>query len=171
VLAERKLGLGSIVLVADSYYLSNEALQNDRQPALLAWTIGPHARITFDEAHLGVQTHPGVAALARRYGLGGAFFTLLLLAALYVWRQTALFVPPPEASSELALTYHPAAGLEALLRRSVPANELVAACTREWTPTAREGDRARLDSALAKSPKNSPAAALYNSAVRALRRR
>jgi hypothetical protein len=170
VLAERKLGLGSIVLAADSYFLSNEALQNERQPALLAWTIGPHARITFDEAHLGVQAQPGVAALAKRYGLGGAFFTLLLLAALYIWRQTALFVPPPEVSSEVALTYHPAAGLEALLRRSVPANELITACTREWTPTAGAGDRTRVDSALAKSPKNSPAAALYNSAVRALRR-
>jgi len=171
VLVERRLGRGSLVLAADSYFLSNEALQHDRAPALLAWTIGPHARVVFDEAHLGVQAQPGVAALARRYGLSGAFFTLLLLAALYVWRQMALFVPPVESGGEMALTYHPAAGLEALLRRAVPANELAAACTAEWKPTARESDRARVAAALAATPKNSSAASRYNAAVRALRRR
>jgi hypothetical protein len=95
-----------------------------------------------------------------------------VLAALYVWRQMALFVPPTESDAdEMALTYSPAAGLEALLRRSVPANELAAACRAEWKPTAREDERARVDAALAAAPKNSPAAALYNAAVRALKRR
>ncbi len=171
VLAERKHGLGTIVLVADSYILSNEALQNDRAPALLAWLVGPHARVVFDEAHLGVVAQPGVAALARRYGLSGAFFTLVVLAALFVWRRMALFVPPAESIGEMALTYHPAAGLEALLRRSVAPGELAAACTAEWKPTARESDRARVDAALAAAPKNASAVTLYNAAVQALKRR
>ena len=171
VLAERRLGRGSLVLAADSYFLSNEALQNDRAPALLAWIVGPHARVEFDEAHLGVQAQPGVAALARRYGLSGAFFTLLVLAALHVWREMALFVPPAENdSTELALAYSPAAGLEALLRRSVPPNELAAACAAEWKSTARESDCVRVEAALAAAPKNSSAAALYNAAARALKR-
>jgi hypothetical protein len=170
VLGERRLGLGSIVLAAESYFLSNEALQNDRSPALLAWIVGPHARVVFDEAHLGVEAQPGIAALARRYGLAAAFYTLLLLAALFVWRRMALFVPPVETADELALTYHPAAGLEALLRRAVTPDALVGACTAEWKPTARETDRARVERALAAQPKSSPAAAHYNAAVRALRR-
>lgn len=171
VLVTRKLGAGSIVLAADSYFLSNEALQNDRAPALLAWIVGPHPRVVFDETHLGMQADPGVAALARRYGLSWAFGTLLLLAALHVWRQMALFVPPADVADELALTYHPAAGLEALLRRSVPANELVAACMTEWKTTAPNADRTRLEAVLATAPKHAPAAQCYNLAVRALQRR
>ena len=171
VLVERPLGRGSIVLAADSYFLSNEALQRDRAPSLLAWMIGPHGRVQFDEAHLGVMVDPGVAALARRYGLSGAFFTLLLLAALFVWRRMALFVPPPpEGEEEVALAYHPAAGLEALLRRSVPAAELVTACVNEWKPTARESERARVDTTVAAQPAGTRIVVRYNAAVHALKR-
>lgn len=171
VLVERQLGRGSIVLAGDSYFLSNEALQRKRAPALLAWIVGPHGRVMFDETHLGVTVQPGIAALARRYGLAGAFFTLVLLAGLFVWRRMALFVPPTESSGDVALTYHPAAGLEALLRRSVPANELAAACVAEWKPTARESEHARAEGALSSMPKGASAAARYNAIVRALRRR
>ncbi|MEO5961635.1 MAG: DUF4350 domain-containing protein, partial [Opitutaceae bacterium] len=71
VLVERSRGKGSIVLAADSYFLSNEALQQNRPTALLAWIVGPNAHVVFDEAHLGMVAQPGVAALARRYGLAG----------------------------------------------------------------------------------------------------
>ena len=104
-------GAGHLVLAADVYFLSNEALQEDRSTPLLVWLIGPHTRVLFDESHLGVVADPGIAALARRYGMSGAFFTLLLLAALFVWRRMALFVPPPDDAPEIALLYHPAAGL------------------------------------------------------------
>jgi hypothetical protein len=171
VLVERRYGLGSIVLAGDAYFLSNEALQRDRSSALLAWVIGPHARVLFDETHLGVTVDPTIAALARRYGLAGAFFTLLLLALLFVWRRMALFVPPAAASDEVTLTYHPAAGLEALLRRAVPPGELAATCLAEWQPSARASDRARVDAAQAALAKNSPVTARYNAAVQALRRK
>jgi hypothetical protein len=82
-----------------------------------------------------------------------------------------LFVPPTEGEGDVALTYHPAAGLEALLRRSVGPAELAAACATEWKPTARESDRARVEQAMAAAPKNASAVALYNAAVRALIRR
>jgi hypothetical protein len=170
VLVERQHGRGSIVLVADAYFLSNEALQRAREPALLAWLVGPHRRVVFGEAHLGVVANPGVAALARRYGLAGGCFTLLLLAALFVWRRMAGFIPPAEAAGEVALTYHPAAGLEALLRRSVAPAELVPTCVHEWRTTAREADRARVEAALAAAPKKGSPMQLYNAAVRALRR-
>ncbi len=169
VLIERSRGRGTIVLASDAYFLSNEALQHDRAAPLLAWIIGPNANVVFDEAHLGVVVDPGVAALARRYGLSGAFFTLLLLAALFVWRRMALFVPPAPVTPELALSYHPAAGLEALLRRAVPADKVVTACTTEWAPTARASDRRRVDSALAEA--KGSVVDRYNAAVRALRRR
>ena len=171
VLLERQLERGSIVLAGDSFFLSNEALQRERSTALLAWLVGPHTRVVFDESHLGVVADPGIAALARRYGLAGACGTLLLLAALWVWRRMALFVPPPVESAEVALAYHPAAGLEALLRRAVPADELVAACAAEWKHTAAAGDVARVEAALAAAPKTAPAAARYNAVAQALKRR
>ncbi|MBL9189334.1 MAG: DUF4350 domain-containing protein [Opitutaceae bacterium] len=171
VLVERALGRGTIVVAGDAYFLSNEGLQRNPPTTLLAWIVGSHPRVVFDESHLGVVEDTGIAALARRYGLASAFFTLLLLAALWVWQRMALFVPPPEESHEVALSYHPAAGLEALLRRSVPAGELGAACAAEWKRTGRPGDVARVEAAIAAAPKKSSAAALHNLALRALRRR
>ncbi len=171
VLVERQLGRGSIVLAADSYFVSNEALQANRATSLLTWMIGPHSRVLFDENHLGVELQPGVAALARRYGLAEAFFTLLLLAALFVWQRMALFVPPPEEVREVTLSYQPAAGLEALLRRSVPPTELAAVCVEEWKRTARPGDVAKAAAVTASAPKNTSAAALHNRILQALRRR
>ena len=83
----------------------------------------------------------------------------------------ALIVPPAEEEHEVALAYHPAAGLEALLRRAVPAGELAAACVTEWKRTARPGDVARVETAFAAAPKNASAATLHNAAIKALRRR
>jgi len=111
-------------------------------------------------------THPLLAVLARHYGLGGAFFMLLLLAGLYVWRQVALFVPPAVQAEEVMLQFHPTAGLEALLRRAIRKTGLFALCREEWKGTARPSDLARIDNINAQQP---PISA-YNAAVKALRR-
>jgi hypothetical protein len=171
VMVEMKRGLGSVVIAGDAYFLSNEAMQKDRALDLLTWAIGGNARVVFMESHLGVEEDVGIAKLARRYGLAGAFFMLLLLTALFVWQRMALFVPPAPESAETALTYHPSAGLEALLRRALPAGKLVETCVAEWTRTVRasQSDKARV-SAVAQNPKASPADN-YNAVVRALRRR
>lgn len=171
VVIERTLGKGSIVLAGDSYFLSNEALQRHRSSALLAWVVGPLRHVTFDETHLGVVADPGVASLARKYGLWPAGVSLLLLAALFVWQRSVWFVPPPPDAEEIELSYHPAAGLHALLRRSVPPAEVVAACVAEWRQTARDTDRQRMDQALAAAPKDASPPEFYNRLVRALHRR
>ena len=171
VLLEFRLGLGSIVVAADSYLLSNEALQRDRSAPLLAWLMAAPPRVEFVESHLGITEDPGVAALARRYGLGGAFFSLLLLAGLFVWRRMALFVPAAEDPPDLVLDYNQTAGLEALLRRAVEPPELAATCVAEWRRTARAADIVRANEALAASPKGATPAAVYNAIARSLRRR
>ena len=171
VLMEMPCGRGSIVLAADSYFLSNESLQRDRPVALLSWLVGSQTQVEFDESHLGVIKDTGIAELARHYGLAGAFFTLLLLAALFVWRRMALFVPPPEEAPEVVLAYNQTAGLEALLRRALPPPKLAAACVAEWRRTARATDLARVEAALAACPPNTALAGAYNAIVRALRRR
>lgn len=168
VLVEMPHGRGSIVLAADSFFLSNEALQRERATGLLAWMIGPNTRVVFDETHLGVAEDPGVAALARRYGLAWAFFTAVLLAVLFVWRRMALFVPPAPPPETLAPGHQPTAGIEALLRRAVPAGRLASVCLAEWRKSARPADHDRVASAVSGAARPGDA---YNRAVRALKRK
>lgn len=170
VVVERDIGRGTVVLATDSYFLSNEALLKDRSVPLLEWMLGAHRRVSFCEAHLGVVEDPGIAALGRRYGLGPAFFTLLVAAALFIWQRSVLFVPPPPASAEVALSYSQTAGLEALLRRAIRPGNLIAACTAEWFKTARPGDSQRARAALAAAGPRPPGQ-LYNLLVQALKRR
>jgi hypothetical protein len=171
VMVEMSLGRGSVVLATDTFFLSNEAMQKSRETSLLAWLIGGNARVVFHESHLGVEEAVGIAKLARRYGLAGAFFVLLLLTALFVWRRMALFVPPAPETAETGLTYHPSAGLEALLRRALPAGKLVDTCLAEWARTARAGDVEKVKAAVAKQSAKASPADSYNAIVRALKRR
>lgn len=171
VLMERRWGAGSIVIATDAYFLSNEAMGKERQPELLAWMVGSATTVVFSEVHLGVQQDVAIAALARRYGLGGAFLSLLVFALLFVWRRAATFVPLAEEPQELALEVQQTAGLEALLRRAVPVQGLIAACVSAWKPGAPAREVARVEQALrGADPEKDPAGA-YNAAVRALDRK
>ncbi len=137
VAIERDFGAGTIVLAADTYFASNEAMARGRDPALLAWVAGTPRRIVFDETHLGVSREPGIAALARKYRLHGLLPGLVLLAGLYVWRSTSRFPPPRRAAAEAEGPSH-AAGRDAgvafvnLLRRNIPPREILRACVDEW---------------------------------------
>ncbi|MCX7824784.1 MAG: hypothetical protein N2689_04430 [Verrucomicrobiae bacterium] len=137
VLVERPLGRGTIVFVADSYLLSNEGLRDNREPALLAWLVGPNTTLVFDETHLGVSESPGIMTLARQYRLHGLFAGLLVLAALFVWKNAASFVPPHDEEAG-ALRLEPTAGKDAaaglvnLLRRTIPPRDLALVCFEEW---------------------------------------
>ncbi|MEO7298895.1 MAG: DUF4350 domain-containing protein [Verrucomicrobiota bacterium] len=66
VVIERAFGKGSVVLCSDSYLFSNEAMRKERHPELLAWLVGQNGTVLFDETHLGVNSDPGIAALACR---------------------------------------------------------------------------------------------------------
>lgn len=171
VMIERSLGRGSIVLMGDSFPVSNEALQQHRAPALLTWLIGSSVVVEFDENHLGLSDDRGVAALARQYGLAGALLAFFIAALLFVWNRTALFIPPAIEAEEVALSYQQTAGLEALLRRAVATRDLAEMSLTEWRRTARPADIARVDAALVSLPKNTAPLAIYNTIVRTLRRR
>jgi hypothetical protein len=151
VLIERPRGAGSIVLCADAYPFSNEALRADRQPALLAWLTGPNPRILFDEVHLGVAENPGIAALARKFRLHGLFAALLVLAGLFVWKNAVPFLPPYGTDAEppppdAVQGRDSAAGFTNLLRRNIPARDILGACLLEWKKTcAHQVPRARLE--------------------------
>ncbi|MBI3882214.1 MAG: DUF4350 domain-containing protein [Verrucomicrobia bacterium] len=141
VVIERAFGRGSLVLVSDSFFASNEAMRHDRQSALLAWLAGPSRRLVFDETHLGVELNPGIATLARRYRLHGLFASLLLLAVLFVWKNSTSLVPPHDeaAVADAVAGKDSAAGFVNLLRRSVAPRELLPACLAEWRKSGAHG--------------------------------
>jgi hypothetical protein len=135
-LIERSWGKGSIVVSADSYFLSNEGLWRERQPELLSW-LAAGRRIIFDETHLGVTESTGVADLARRLGLEGLAACLVLAALLFVWKSAVPFLPrdaelAERMSGEAVEGRTSASGLLGLLRKSIPAKQLLSTCVNEW---------------------------------------
>lgn len=135
VLIERKLGNGTIVFSALSYFLSNEAMLKERHADLLAWVVGTKPEVIFDEYHHGISASPGVAALGRKYHLQWFFFGLLLLAVLFLWRSAVPLVPPFEEGDSAgngARGKESAEGLTNLLRRNIPVRQILSVCHAEW---------------------------------------
>jgi hypothetical protein len=136
VIVEREFGLGSVVLVADSYPFSNESMFKERYTSFLTWALGGEHEMIFDEAHLGVTVEPGVAALMRRYQLEGLMLSLVIVAALFVWKNSRSLVPPhtedDSESGPMVLGRDSASGFVNLVRRGVPAADIVDLCFAEW---------------------------------------
>jgi hypothetical protein len=137
VLLERRTGKGSIVLVADSYLLSNEAMRNKRQPALIAWLVGVNKRIIFDETHLGVMDNPGIMSLIKKYRLFPFLGGLLLLVLLVLWRFSIRFIPEAEEPDLRRVSEKDRfSGLVSLLRRHISSKDLIETCYHEWSRSA-----------------------------------
>jgi hypothetical protein len=155
VLVERAWGAGTIVLASDSYFMSNEALRIERRPRLLAWLAGAARTIVFDEEHHGVTEQSDLSTLIRKYRLGGALLALLLVAALFVWKNATRFLPPADAggepSTDTVTGRETAEGFIALLRRSIPPAEVLRTCVDQWRKSFahQPRDLARLQSAAA----------------------
>jgi hypothetical protein len=141
VLVERSYGKGSIVLSSDSFFLSNEAMKSERYPQLLSWVCGSHRKIVFDETHLGVSKSPGIATLLRKYGLAPFFISLIVLALLAIWKQTARLVPVYEEEEKATVDAGKDAftGFTNLLRRNLPPDDLLSACLEEWKRSFTHG--------------------------------
>jgi hypothetical protein len=134
VVIERNFGKGSVVFATDSYFASNEAMTKDRHADLLAWFIGPNKNIVFDEAHFGILETSGVAMLMRKYRLHGLAAGLILLAGLFIWKNSTSLVPPlvEEHGDDFVMGKDSASGFVNLLRRSIAPRQLLAACFAEW---------------------------------------
>jgi hypothetical protein len=139
VIVERAFGDGSLILLADSYPLSNEGLATNRNTGFLLWLMDNRSGVLFDETHLGLSERPGIMTLAQRYGLQGTVITLVAVLLLFIWKCQYTLVPrtrialngltvPGNSSDQVFLN---------LLRRSVSQKELVSVCLRTWLKTAR----------------------------------
>ena len=132
---EEKRGKGSIVELRDSFWLSNEALLKKRDPDLISEIVGPARRVVFDESHLGVVETGSMMALARKYGLTGFVFAVLLLLGLFLWKSSSSLLPPMD-ETVLAGTAVAGRGSHTgftnLLRRSVPRSTLINVAHEQW---------------------------------------
>jgi len=134
------MGKGTLVMCADSFFISNEALRAERHPRLLAWLLGHPAEIIFEETHFGIFKQTGVVDLLRHYRFTWFFAALALLGLLFVWKNTVYFVPPgpadlPPGAADVLSEKDNASGLVALLRRNFTASTILKVCCREWKQT------------------------------------
>ncbi len=133
-LMERTFGRGSLVIAADSYFLSNEAMRAERAPRLIAWMLDSRSRVLFDETHLGVAEKPGIAALIGKYNLEGLLAAICVLAALFVWHASSPFLPPKPDSDDPGIIAgkDSTAGFVSLLRRGIAPSRLIDVCLDHW---------------------------------------
>ncbi|HLX95365.1 MAG TPA: DUF4350 domain-containing protein [Verrucomicrobiae bacterium] len=138
VVIERKFGRGSVVMATDSYFASNEALERDRHADLLTWMVGANRQVVFDEAHFGIVESSGVAMLMRKYHLQGLAAGLMLLAGLFVWKNSTSLVPPHAVDQPPGYVHgkEAASGFVNLLRRNIAPRDLLATCFNEWKKSA-----------------------------------
>lgn len=135
VVIERRYGDGSIVLVADSFPISNEALSKERHPLLLSRLFSGPSPVIFDEESHGLRDNPGIASLARKYRLHGVIAGLFLLAVFFVWKNAVRFIPayePQFAESDVIAGKESSEGFINLLRRSIRPGAIFETCLAEW---------------------------------------
>ncbi|MBI1321089.1 MAG: hypothetical protein GC168_19365 [Candidatus Hydrogenedens sp.] len=153
VIIERPWGQGSIVICSDTYFMSNEAMKKDRHPELLAWLAGDSDTIIFDEAHLGLEQAPGVAGLLRRFRFEGIVLAFIVCGALLAWQGMSSLLPRRDRvrdDDRHERGREATAGLEALLRRSVPRAGLLSQCLQEYEATLDPGSPKRSRAARAR---------------------
>jgi hypothetical protein len=171
VVLQRRFGTGNLILLADSYPLSNIALAAHRNAALVSWLFPERSTVIFDETHFGIVDHPGIIGLARRYGLDGAFVAVLGLAVLYLWasRYSLRPVRRVRAGSEPAVLG--AGGNEIfsnLLRRTLPTADLCAVCLQIWKQKGpiNQAKQARLENRINSLPPTTSQVERYNQIVK-----
>jgi hypothetical protein len=135
VVIERALGKGSLVLVADTYWASNEALFHSRPGRLLSLLLADRPVILFDELHLGIQEGRSLVNLLRKYRLHLLLPSFLLLFLLYLWKSRAGSAPETAASADPDPAPAGERGMRGLLARYIPADQLLQACLAQWKET------------------------------------
>ena len=170
VIVERPLAQGSIVLLADSYPLSNEALAADRNTGFLVWLIDKRPGVLFDETHLGLRERAGIMTLAQRHGLQGTLVSIIAVLLLFIWKCQYTLVPRTkgdQAGSTVSGCSSDQAFLN-LLQRTVSQKELLGVCIETWLKTARPtpAQLALLEKFRSESDEEKPVVERYNQLTR-----
>lgn len=137
VVVRRPLGRGEIIVLAEAFLLTNQALDTHRETALLRALFPNPGPVVFDEFNLGVESEMTVGALLQRYRLGGVLAAALAVALLWIWSRFQPLVPPVAQGSgpQPAAGGHRRVGLVPLLRRTIPPSRILSTCFEEWRNT------------------------------------
>jgi len=138
VMVEKALGRGSILLMTDPYFFSNESLLKDRQLLLLSAIFQSRKEVIFDEYHLGVINQHGVIDLIVGYRLHFFILSLFFIFMLLVWKNSSalsrnVLNNAPERLIESKKDY--LEGLVSLLRKNIPVKDILNVCIEEWYKT------------------------------------
>jgi len=130
-------GGGRLVVLTDSYIFSNESLWEKKQAQLLIWMLGNQKQIVFDESHLGITSRTSISNLVFRYRFQGLVVGFLLLAVMFLWRNTSPLIPPDRTNTADAPSVgkDAASGMVNLLKRSISKEDLLKTCLSEWEKT------------------------------------
>ena len=127
---------GELVIVGDSYFLSNQALSEDRNAEAILWIIGNREAIYFDETHHGVMENKGIAYLAKHYGMTPIFATLLAISLLWIWRVSCRLVPIDEVVEGRSYSTiegrNQIDGLCSILGSNLSKHDILQACIKHW---------------------------------------
>jgi hypothetical protein len=95
----------------------------------------------FDESHFGIVDTSGVATLMRQYHLQGLVAGLILLAMLFIWKNSTSLLPADrdEKLTEVVAGKDAASGFVNLLRRNIAPVDLLATCFTEWKKSSDLG--------------------------------
>jgi Domain of unknown function (DUF4350) len=134
---ERRFGQGSILLISDCRYFTNRELLTRPDMEILTAVAGKHPQIIFDETHLGLEDTGTVVGLTTAHRLNWIFAGFLVLACLYIWRNSVSFIPPLPRAKDSAIAGQDAyAALTNLLMQSVAPKSLLHRAAEEWNATA-----------------------------------
>jgi hypothetical protein len=113
-------------------------MAQDRHPDLLAWIVGSQKIIYFDEAHFGITESVNMAGLIRRYRLHWTVACFVLLAILFVWKNSSSLAPLPveERQPAFVVGKESGEGFVNLLRRNVLPRDLLKTCIQQWKQAA-----------------------------------
>jgi len=144
VAIERRFGKGSIALISDSFFVSNEALHLEPVSTFLAWMLGGKTQVIFDETIHGSRESGGAMKLMRRYRIHGVFFGLLLFIALWAWRTSSPLAPGDDdfdrglvGGGGAVAGEETASGLVRMLRKSIEPSKLLPQCVAIWKESQR----------------------------------
>ena len=141
-MVQRDLAGGTLILVADSFPLSNQGLVENRDVEAIRRLVGGTRQVVFDEHQLGVSETGSVATLIRKYRMEGALFVLSIVAALWIWRSTSTFLPPRKSACDESIAGRDVnEGMIALLHRNIAEKDLLQACWTQWKRSATQDAR------------------------------
>lgn len=126
-IASTSLGEGTIIVCADAYFISNEAML-DPPLDFIKWMTTGKRVIIFDEWSKGVQDNRSIVYLLRKHKILAFLISLIVTSVLLFWHNSSSVLARSAMLQEAENGQHETSATAVLLRKDVPAKSLVTAC-------------------------------------------